>query len=85
MMVELGELLDLGTVGEKGYKSKIEYILTNNKDELSRIEKTEDKINYFINHFVMTDYDSKQLTIFLRKFGEEGFLQMIKEISVNLC
>ncbi|QSE99279.1 hypothetical protein [Fulvivirga lutea] len=83
MNVELDELLDFGIVGEKAYKSKIEYILATNKGELSRMKNTQDKIDYFINHFVMTDYDTKQLKAYLNRYGEEGFLQLIEEIIMN--
>jgi hypothetical protein len=47
------------------YESKIKYIVKNDRFELQTLKDDDAKIQYFINHFIMSDFDCKQLELYL--------------------
>ena len=59
------------------YESKIKYIIKNDKEILKSLKNDDSRIEYFINHFIMSDFDTKQLQNYLKRYGTEGFFELI--------
>lgn len=65
------------------YESKIKYIVKNDRFELQALNDEDSKIQYIINHFIMTDFDCKQLELYLQRHGNKGFFQMIEKAILS--
>ena len=67
---------------------KVRYILSSpsQRIEYTRLASTEEKINFFLNHFIMNDYAIRQMkNLYLSSdYRVEVFLQMIEEIILEI-
>lgn len=65
------------------YESKIRYIVKNDKSELLSLKDDDSRIQYFINHFIMSDFDCKQLELHLNRHGNKGFFELVEKAIIG--
>ncbi len=61
------------------YESKLQYILDQEKNLIDQMIEN-DKMDYILNHFIMSDFDAKQLRLFIFKNGEPAFFELLSSV-----
>lgn len=63
------------------YKTKIKYIIQTDVYQVNLIQNELDKVAFFLNHFVMSDYDNRQMNNFIKHEGISQFLSLIDSLE----
>ncbi len=80
MYREGSDILSEQEIQFSSYHVKLRHILNQDKSLLISMNNDE-KIDYIFNHFIISDFEEKQMSLFIKKKGKESFLELIESIE----
>jgi hypothetical protein len=79
MTTSISESVKKNKLPFEGFESKMVMILQNKKDRKYLISLTNDNARYefFINHFIMSDIEMRQMRSFILNYGLQSFMSLL--------